>query len=404
MSKITPSVKINEYIELKLEKGKTKVYIDSEEFIQCRILLTEIPINNIESLDQYMSIDELFDGVDIDMIEPFSELSSEEEFWGHSSNLQIWVENDYDTNLIHSNIAFPMLKKLTEAGDKRAKRVFKDEIAKRISHGYPPTIKFLFIEGYFDFLSEEELKTVLRDVEIIEFNHIGLEKFPSELLEMENLKELYLDRNEIKILPDEISTLKSLEVLSLFQNRLETLPETIGELSNLKKFNLHGNRLLLIPKSIKNLSNLRELNLSVNCLSEGIEPLFKIPNLESLDLGNNRIKSILPHSKIKTKSLKYLNLNSNELRDFPAFIGNYLNLEGLALSNNKIKKSSYDFRKLKNLKYLSICNNIFDEIPNSIGKLSNLKNLTVDPKQYEKMSKDLKQKFKEEKIQIKIIK
>lgn len=69
------------------------------------------------------------------------DITPEEEFWGHCSNLQAWVENNYDTRLLHSNIAFPLLKKLTEAGDPNTNKVFKEEIARRFESGFMPVIE-----------------------------------------------------------------------------------------------------------------------------------------------------------------------------------------------------------------------------------------------------------------------
>ena len=40
--------------------------------------------------------------------------------------------------------AFPLLKQLTDVGDPLAKRVFKEEIVKRIESNYEPVINFLF--------------------------------------------------------------------------------------------------------------------------------------------------------------------------------------------------------------------------------------------------------------------
>ncbi|MFX1237046.1 MAG: hypothetical protein ACFFAS_03805 [Promethearchaeota archaeon] len=47
----------------------------------------------------------------------------ETEFLVHCSNLQAWVEHGYDARLIHSNLAFPLLKRLCEVGDPQAKRM-----------------------------------------------------------------------------------------------------------------------------------------------------------------------------------------------------------------------------------------------------------------------------------------
>ncbi|GAH27524.1 unnamed protein product, partial [marine sediment metagenome] len=62
-------------------------------------------------------------------------ITPEQEFWAHCSNLQTWAEHHYDTRLLHSNISFPLLRRLTEAGDPVAKQFFKDEIAERIKLG-----------------------------------------------------------------------------------------------------------------------------------------------------------------------------------------------------------------------------------------------------------------------------
>ena len=88
-------------------------------------------------------------------------LSPETRFWGHCSNLQAWSENNYDTRILHSNLAFPLLKKLTEAGDPVAHNVFKEEIAKKLNSGYPPVIDFLIEENYTKFLTKEEATLVL---------------------------------------------------------------------------------------------------------------------------------------------------------------------------------------------------------------------------------------------------
>jgi len=123
--------KVNEYIKLKLEEKQTILYLKDEKFRQCRSLILNIPLEGIPSLSKLRSIDEAADalgrvedgqqGVDY-IIDP------ETEFWAHCSNLQAWYENDYNMGLIHSNLAFPLLKKLTEADDPLARRVFKEEI------------------------------------------------------------------------------------------------------------------------------------------------------------------------------------------------------------------------------------------------------------------------------------
>ena len=81
--------------------------------MQCKRLVLNIPkseikqYNRIESIDEAAEIyehtiyqHEIFkdNGLpDIENDENFTLIEPEEEFWGHCSNLQVWVEHDYDT-------------------------------------------------------------------------------------------------------------------------------------------------------------------------------------------------------------------------------------------------------------------------------------------------------------------
>ena len=144
---------VNKYFALKLEEGRTVLYVDNKPFTQCKYLLLQIPVERINDLDRVNSIDEAAEKLS-HILEPYDDfervkkIDSETEFWGHCSNLQAWYENDYDTRLLHSNLAFPLLKKLTEVGDSLARKVFKEEILLRLESGYSEVISFLIIEKY----------------------------------------------------------------------------------------------------------------------------------------------------------------------------------------------------------------------------------------------------------------
>ncbi len=90
-------------------------------------------------------------------------IPNETEFFGHCSNLQAWAEQDYDTRLLHRNIAFPLLKKLTEAGDPLAKKHFREEIVERYNTGNDTVRTYLEIEGYFKYLSPSEKDHLTND-------------------------------------------------------------------------------------------------------------------------------------------------------------------------------------------------------------------------------------------------
>lgn len=123
--------KINNYITLKLENEATKIYVNKEEFDQCKYLLFGFNDENYKHFENIRSIDEVTEQLDHSLELPSNKTSKippETEFWGHCSNLQAWAENNYDTRLLHSNLSFPLLKKLTEAGDPTAKKYLKKRL------------------------------------------------------------------------------------------------------------------------------------------------------------------------------------------------------------------------------------------------------------------------------------
>ena len=155
---------INNFLELRLENSHTNIYVKGKHINQCKFLLLNLDIDQIKSNYEINSIDEAVEKLDRSMeYYPNSTylITPEEEFLGHCSNLHAWYENNYNSQLIHSNLAFPLLKELTKAGDFIAKKVFKEEIAKRFESGYLITIQYLLFNGYLDILNIEERDTVL---------------------------------------------------------------------------------------------------------------------------------------------------------------------------------------------------------------------------------------------------
>jgi len=155
--------RINEHIVLKLEFKKTNIYIGNHLFRQCKYLFINLPQDDDQQAE-ITSIDDAAETLSSKLernIRPRKMgMSSEQEFWGHCSNMQAWAENDYDTRLIHRSLAFPLLKKLVERGDVKAKKRFEHEIASRFSEGSDQVKTYLMNEEYLDYLDVEELKVL----------------------------------------------------------------------------------------------------------------------------------------------------------------------------------------------------------------------------------------------------
>ena len=117
----TTDFKLNDFLTLKLEEGKTRIYVKGEKFeYYCRPFLVSLPTDKV---DMYKEAESLEDVKDIftDMLrsedlsleqyeeEVNNKIDAKTEFWAHCSNLQAWVDNKYDTSIMMSNLAFPIL-------------------------------------------------------------------------------------------------------------------------------------------------------------------------------------------------------------------------------------------------------------------------------------------------------
>lgn len=137
--------------------------------------------------------------------------------------------------------------------------------------------------------------------------------FPEKILGFTNLRELYLNGNQIRIVTNNVSKLKKLEILDMACNQLETLPSTIGNLHMLRRLRLNTNRMIFLPV---------------------LNSLNQWENLETLELDGADIKE-LPQWLFELKSLKYLSLSKLHLNRFPEEIARMNKLEGIYLDSTK---------------------------------------------------------------------
>ncbi len=284
---------INDQITLKLEKGQTRIYVNGKYFMHCLKLVLNIPRTDLEGIEEISSIDEFadvyqhrqFDGeltsdgeliaeeeVDWDFVSP------EEEFVAHCSNLQAWVEHDYDTRLLKADLAFPLLKKLTDEGDEQARFRLKEEILKRYESGYKPVIEYLFVEGFFDYLDEEEQIYGLLNPQ-----------------DAENLKTLQEELGELNVsfyfVPDlNYSSDKSFYGIIPNHRRFSSKNKAVTQID------LNGLNLTTIPITLTKFTKLRLLiltNQDINLnLEENKERIFKMKLLELIRIDRGLLEKI----------------------------------------------------------------------------------------------------------------
>lgn len=343
--------KINDNITLKLEDQETVIYFNGEKFIQCKGILLNRTINELNSVLIKNSIDELMDEFDVEL--DMEIVSPETEFLVHCSNLQVWSENGYNTELLHSNLAFPLLQKLSEVGDVLASQKFKEEIMRRLGSGAENTVKYLVEEKYINYLDRdqfwlsalepEEAEAIIKleekfdhhfiidfDMDYWEYEKLvlsfknkrviklqifgsQLSEIPEEIRWLKSIRILYLCENEFKKIPDWICNLRQLEVLDVSCCELEYITEEIGCLVSLKKLELSWNHIEKIPESIGKLENLEICKIGYNVIEYLPESMGELTNLRELYLNSNSLKNI-PQTLYHLKKLKKLELIGNNLR------------------------------------------------------------------------------------------
>ena len=154
-----------------MEEGFTNLYVADRKFNQCKYLILNIPSDEIDTLDELGSIDEAAEFLDhsLEGLKPYQyQIPPETEFWAHCSNLQVWYESGYDTRLLHRNLAFSLLKRLTDVGDNKARNALKDEIFSRYLSDYTPVKLFLIENNYLFYLTQEELKSIVDNEDLEE--------------------------------------------------------------------------------------------------------------------------------------------------------------------------------------------------------------------------------------------
>jgi len=378
---------INNYITLKLEGGRTVIYVNNRPFRQCMYLLINIPTDRIREYDQIRSIDEAATYLNRKMERNHNLIPPQTEFWGHCSNLQAWADNDYDTRILHRNLAFPLLKALSDVGDPLAIKKFKEEIALRYATGHPTVVRFLTQNGYLNYLTEEEFESMLIDLDFpsvdeyvrkvnaylndytnpesvkqiksstakflqdfrFSYKYLllikAMEKIPNNLKQkyVEIVYEKYKKNRNFPLLKFLDKTQINYENLAIktvnFQNKV------IGLLLN-NRLNLRNCMIDDITK-IRNLDELskkiEEIDLSYNRITK-IDGIDQLENLKKLDLKNNYISKIEGIEKLN--KLEFLDLSGNiNITEIPEILNDLESLKLVKLTQCKINKFSESVSK-----------------------------------------------------------
>lgn len=219
-----------------------------------------------------------------------------------------------------------------------------------------------------------------------------LTAFPKEILQLKNLNELWLSKNQIKEIPEEIGQLTHLQNLDLSNNQINSLPESLRKLIYLKKLNLtknplqNPNQVLTLIASLPKLTSL-EMNF---CNITQLPPeISKLDKLTDLQLVGNQIQT-LPAEVGHLSNLQVLLLNRNELTTLPNEIGKLARLQLLYADSNRIEQIPPQIEGLQKLAVLRLQHNRLRSLPQEIGKLTTLERLYIADNQIDSISSTLR--------------
>jgi uncharacterized protein YwqG/Leucine-rich repeat (LRR) protein len=402
---IVKKFEINEHLRVVLTEYGIEVRFNNTKFFHCYHVPINFSVKKLTSLSEIQPFDEFQEAMKFEReikewrVSPstifktnFKKVPNEDLFWVQCSNLQVWAENNYNSNLLPNRIAFPLLKKLVELGDLKAKEVFEIEIVKRLESNHLPTINFLLEEGYLSYLggsnAEKQLIKVLNNLDTDEIKGFDIDNM---------VKNLDYLNSKIDIV--EIPNSFKPELYKVFQKgNIEKIIDFLfwvneGHISLLKRNELDD----LIAKFNYSIINTAELDQIQNLLTylmfidysdseiyRGIvlRALEDKDNLEDLIyylIYNDNLK-ILTKEELESLNIKQLSFDSGEeeLYSLPDSLGNLKNLEVLDLSYapylSNLPKSILQLKNLKTV-ILPSWGKSF-KLPQWINQLSWIERLT----------------------------
>ena len=106
-------------------------------------------------------------------------------------------------------------------------------------------------------------------LEVLNVSNNSLSEIPKNI-KSRNLRELYLNNNQIKELPRSLGRLKKLEKISIAHNQIEELPITFGGLNSLKAIDLSYNKLSELPETFYRIDKPKIIILTGNPLPDSV--------------------------------------------------------------------------------------------------------------------------------------
>ncbi|MBP6739414.1 MAG: hypothetical protein KA146_05460 [Leptospiraceae bacterium] len=253
----------------------------------------------------------------------------------------------------------------------------------------------------------------LKNLRILNFDITDRGNKLSELSEdigkIQLIRRMYIECYDLKKLPKSFEKLNKITQITFWTN-LEKLPTEICLLKNLKKLDVNGVDFIHMPSEIQNLKKIKKIKIRSSqsnkffhiakemCLLSSLVHLDidcdhfdkesytflnninKLINLKILKINNWNIFQ-LPDGFGSIETLEELVLDIHTLESLPPSLHTFKNLKKLKVWSGKLTLISDTISDLSKLEELEISHSNLKDLPNSIHTMKNLKQLKIDSKE-----------------------
>lgn len=166
------------------------------------------------------------------------------------------------------------------------------------------------VEGDKETARAEVIRAFLNQSNTLNLGNLRLTCLPPEIGCLTNVKNLYVQGNQLKALPQEMARLPHLEQLYLRGNPLRQLSDWVGDFEKLGWLDLSSTQLELFPPAIARLKELIVLRVNSNGIESLPDEIGNLTKLRSLEASDNAL-SRLPNSMSRLHQLNELKLARN---------------------------------------------------------------------------------------------
>ena len=235
----------------------------------------------------------------------------------------------------------------------------------------------------------------------LDIGEMEVNMIPDKVFELDGLRILWAQSNNIEVLPKLVGSLKDLTQLRIFGNKLRWLPEEVGECAQLQVLWVQNNQLIALPNSLGKLAQLKILAVARNPLRSLPAELMRCANLKEIDFeGLDDCLSVPPVDVIKqgmSGVLMYLKEYSRRLgwvsetatldlssmgiktATLPLEVTNMTSVTALNLSKNAMSALSPSINYMKALTDLDVsdCPNL-KQLATDMGAMKQLARVGLD--------------------------